>query len=226
MMSVELLSFIQLSRQDSVSGRVFFQPCSQQIWGGDSIVLNGVSGSGKSVFLRTLALLETPSSGEIYYQQRLVNSKNVSHYRSEVAYLRQHPELIKGSVEENIRLPWSFRANQQKAFDRAQLENYLSALNLPSSFLQQESANLSGGERQLCSLLRTLMLNPRLLLLDEPTSALDTVAVGRVEALLSSWLNSERAMVWVSHDEAQKQRMAKKCWLMQNGNLSFQEATS
>ena len=221
-MSREIIAFKRLSRRDEVSGRVFFRPCSHQVMVGDKILLDGVSGSGKSVFIRALAFLDQSQEGDIYFHQEKVTSKNVIHYRSQVAYVRQHPVVVLGTVEDNIRLPWRLKLHQNKIFEQKLLQDYLDILEKPSQFLQQDSRSLSGGEQQLCCLLRVLMLKPEVLLLDEPTSALDAHAVTQVELLLNQWFTPEKAWLWISHDEEQKQRIAQQHWRIHDGQLSFE----
>ncbi|NOL50316.1 ABC transporter ATP-binding protein [Pelistega europaea] len=216
-----LIEFKNLSRQDKDTGRIFFHPCSHYINTGDRILLNGVSGAGKSVFMRALALLDQSQQGEIYFESERVTAKNASYYRSQVAYVRQQAVVVSGTVEDNIRLPWILKQHQGKVFDKTLLAHYLDILAKPMSFLEQDSADLSGGEQQLCCLLRVLMLKPRVLLLDEPTSALDTQAVQRVETLLQGWFDNDKAWVWISHDEEQKQRVAHKYWNIHDGEVEF-----
>lgn len=220
-----LLTFNHLSRQDKETGRVFFQPCSYYIDAGDRILLDGVSGAGKSVFLRALALLDKPEQGEIFFHAKPVTAKNASQYRSKVAYVRQQAVVVSGSVEDNIRLPWTLKQHRHKPFNQNLLAEYLDILGKTTQFLAQDSTSLSGGEQQLCCLLRILMLEPEILLLDEPTSALDHQAVERVEILLNRWFSSNKAWVWISHDEQQKQRVAKKHWRIHEGKLFFEEGS-
>lgn len=199
----------------------FFHPCSHQIMAGDRILLDGVSGAGKSVFMRALAFLDQCQEGEIYFHQEKVNAKNVIYYRSQVAYVRQHPVMIAGSVEDNIRLAWQLKLHRDKEFNLHLLQNYLDILEKPSHFLQQDSRSLSGGEQQLCCLLRVLMLQPEVLLLDEPTSALDSRAVSQVELLLNQWFSQDKAWLWISHDEEQKKRIAHQYWRIHDGQMTF-----
>lgn len=216
-----LIEFKQLSRQDKGSGRVFFHPCSHHVDMGDRILLDGVSGAGKSVFMRALALLDQAQQGEIYFKSQKVTAKNAAYYRSQVAYVRQQAVVVSGTVEDNIRLPWTLKQHQSKPFNQELLKKYLNILDKTEAFLAQDSSALSGGEQQLCCLLRVLMLNPTVLLLDEPTSALDVQAVERVEALLQAWFSQEKAWIWISHDEQQKQRVANKYWRIHDGEVVF-----
>ncbi|WP_159990395.1 ABC transporter ATP-binding protein [Pelistega ratti] len=215
-----LVRFEGLSRYDTLSGRVFFKSFSQAIYPNDRILLDGASGAGKSVFLRTLAFLDQMQEGVIYFKNEAITPKNVTYYRSQVAYVHQQAILFEGTVEENIHLPWQLKIHQGKVFDQSLLMTYLSCLEKPADFLKKSSKTLSGGEQQICHLLRTLMLNPSVLLLDEPTSALDAEAVILVENLLNHWCHQDKAWVWVSHDQGQKQRVGQQQWRIDQATIT------
>ena len=90
------------------------------------------------------------------------------------------------------------------------------------SFLGKNAADLSGGEAQVASLIRSLQLNPEVLLLDEPTAALDPTSSRDVEALINAWFAADnaRAYIWVSHDLEQARRMSEIHLQMSAGVLS------
>lgn len=216
-----LLSAQQLSRINPLRQQELLKPVDIQVEQGARIVLSGHSGSGKSVLLRCLALIEPPSSGQIYFKQQLISTDNIRTYRSQVSYVRQNPVLIEGTVMDNIRLPFSLNLHQGKAFDDSLLAEYLSYFDKSLDFVQQPSSVLSGGERQITCFLRILMLSPSVLLLDEPTAALDPESVFGFEQLVSAWLQAqpERAYIWISHDPQQAERMATQHWQMYAGQL-------
>ncbi|MDG6895550.1 hypothetical protein A6A20_07925 [Volucribacter amazonae] len=194
---------------------------------GDRIGLHGLSGSGKSVLLRTLALLNCPSSGEIYWQGQPISKlsgKAVQQYRTQVAYVQQQANLVNGTVEDNLRLPYQLAAHSQQQADPQQWRQMLQHIERKEDFLRKDSENLSGGERQLVCLMRILQLAPQVLLLDEPTSALDPESTQQVEQLIRHWLqnNPQRAYIWISHSPEQLQRIASQQWKMQAGELSFE----
>ena len=91
-----------------------------------------------------------------------------------------------------------------------------------AAFLEKKVADLSGGEIQIAALVRALQLDPAILLLDEPTAALDGPTATAVEQLIDRWLaqSAERAMIWVSHNEAQAQRVGRTAIRMEAGRLT------
>ena len=216
-----LIQLEQLSKTDPVRGHVLVHPSDAFVNAGDRIVLSGSSGSGKSVFLRCLAQIEPLSTGRISFKGELIRPSNVRKYRTQVNYVRQNPILIDGTVLDNIRLGFGLELNQDKSFDENLLHHYLDYFNKPEGFIHQNGAVLSGGERQIVSFLRNLMLMPTVLLLDEPTAALDPDSVQGYERLIDDWLQADpqRAYIWISHDPQQAERMANLHWRLQAGHL-------
>jgi len=96
-----------------------------------------------------------------------------------------------------------------RLFPLAEAERWLAALNRPD-FLSLSVTTLSGSEGQLLALVRALLLSPSVLLLDEATASLDPDATRAAKAVLNGWCRAvpDRALVWVSHDPAQRARVA------------------
>jgi len=196
------------------------QPTDFRLRSADRVSITGASGSGKSVFLRTLALLEAPTSGEVLWKNQPVDALHIPAYRSRVSYLAQRPALMEGSVEDNLRFPYSLKVFQHLVFNREAVQTLLGHAGKTTDFLAKNAGDLSGGESQIVALIRTLQLGPEVLLLDEPTAALDPTSAGEVEALISAWSSaSARAYIWVTHDLAQAQRMSDRRLHMDTGVL-------
>ena len=111
---------------------------------------------------------------------------------------------------------------EHRKFDRRRAAELLSALGRDAAFLEKKVADLSGGEIQITALVRALQLDPTVLLLDEPTAALDGPTATAVEQLIDRWLteSGQRAMIWVSHNEAQAQRVGRTAIRMEAGRLT------
>jgi putative ABC transport system ATP-binding protein len=189
---------------------------------GDRLAILGTTGAGKTVLLRALALLDSLDAGSIHWQGRAVRGDVVPAYRTQVVYLHQRPALWDGSVEDNLRHPFTLKAHRGKRFDRERTVELLEGLGRSGAFLARSSRDLSGGEAQLVALLRAVQLDPAVLLLDEPTAALDTATAQAVEVLLDRWFaagRGGRALVWVSHDLDQASRVASRRLHMRSGRL-------
>ena len=143
-------------------------------------------------------------------------------FRRHVMYVHQRPALREGTVEENLRIPFTLQGHRQRQFDTARIEALLAGLGRDRLFLAKQQRDLSGGEAQLTGLLRGLQLDPQVLLLDEPTAALDRQATAAVEKLVAGWLDEDpggRATVWVSHDPEQSRRVARRLLHIADGRL-------
>ena len=217
-----LLEARAIGRQATRSEQWLIRDINLSIHAGQRLAIIGPTGSGKSVLLRGLCLLDPLNAGSILWNKRIVQHSNVPEFRSLVMYLRQRPAALEGSVEETLRFPFSLKAHRNKQFDTNRIFKLLESLGRDESFLRKQYSTLSGGESQIVALLRAIQLEPEILLLDEPTSALDPDAAALVERLVSLWMQElpdTRATVWVSHDEAQTERVADSVFRIDRGLL-------
>ncbi len=218
-----------LDKEPSIHDRTLISGASGTLLSGQVTVLTGASGSGKSVLLRVLAGLLPMNSGTV----RLSNdtSSNVYHdihktapvlWRKQVALLAQHPQLLDGSVLENLQMPYQLHAHQSQTFNIDWHVAQLQHLDRSADFLQQDAKHLSGGERQLVNTLRLLQFNPQVLLLDEPTAALDMGTSAQLVNLIINWLHvdAQRTLLWVTHDTKDIMPLANRHWHMQAGVLT------
>lgn len=222
MTDTPLIETRALTRIDERRQVVLLQPTDYTLNAGDRVSITGSSGSGKSVFLRALALLDAPTCGQILWNGQPISNAQIPHYRSHISYLSQRPALIEGTVQDNLRFPYSLKTSRTRNFDLATVTTLLGHAGKAPDFLSKIAADLSGGEAQVVSLIRTLQLNPEVLLLDEPTAALDPTSSREVEALIDAWFagDNARACIWVSHDLDQAQRMSTLHLHMSAGVLS------
>lgn len=217
-----LLEAQQLCRT-LADGRRLLNDVSLAIHPGEQLAIVGPTGSGKTVLLRALALLDPLDSGQICWHAAPVQASEIPHYRSRVMYLPQRPALADARVETLLKVPFALHAHRNAHFDRARIVGYLEALDRDDSFLEKPQRALSGGEAQIVSLLRSLQLNPEILLLDEPTAALDTAAMRAVETLIRTWFDEaadRRAILWVSHNAAQVERVAERVLHLERGRVA------
>ena len=188
---------------------------------GERIALTGASGSGKTVLLRALALLDPIDSGTVQWNGADIDDADVPRFRSRVMYLHQQPAAREGTVESVLKEPFQLQIHQERAFFRQQIVGWLDQLGKSKSFLNQSHVDLSGGESQIVALLRAMQLNPNVLLLDEPTSALDAETTHKVESLLVDWVRTtdDRAFLWITHDVQQAERISNRAIRIVDGRL-------
>lgn len=196
---------------------------SVSIFPGDRISLEGSSGSGKSLFLRSISLLEIIDTGLILWEAKPILPTEIPLYRSHVIYLHQQASLGEATVEECLRQVFSLKIHRKKEFPLSLIKTYLEEIGFSESFLQKNVTQLSGGEAQVTALLRAIQLKPQILLLDEPTAALDDTKTTVVETIVDLWLkeaSGARAYIWVTHNKSQANRVSNKTWIMEHGSLS------
>lgn len=169
---------------------------------GEKIVVIGPSGSGKSTFLRCLNLLEVPTSGEIWFDGQLITNPktNINKVREHMGMVFQNFNLFNNlTIMENITLaPTKLKLmSREEACENAL--QLLKRVNL-SEKADVYPSQLSGGQRQRIAIVRSLAMNPRVMLFDEPTSALDPEMVGEVLAVMKDLAESGMTMVVVTHE--------------------------
>jgi putative ABC transport system ATP-binding protein len=200
---------------------MLLQNVSFTIQPGDFIHLHGPSGSGKSTLLRLLNRLEEPTSGEIRFRGKPLESYPPPELRRAIGYIQQTPTLVEGDVRKNLLLPFSFKVNRHLVVPGSdELESMLGEFLLTGVRLSDPAQTLSGGQRQRLCILRSILLSPELLLLDEPVSALDADSREAVERTVEH-LNLERglALVLVSHQGFSTQRARPEVFTLSNGVL-------
>lgn len=224
----DMLAATDLQRRDARSGVTLLQPATLAVGAGDRIALTGPSGAGKSVLLRALALLDPVDGGQVTWQGQAIRMNAVPAYRCHVAYVRQRPALLPGTVEDNLQMPYHLHARRHSpGFDRDAAIALLAGAERDAGFLDKNAADLSGGEAQIAALVRTLQTRPTVLLLDEPTAALDPASARAVESLLQHWFAQapdRHAWIWVTHDPAQAGRIGHRQWRMAAGHLDTEPA--
>lgn len=194
---------------------------------GQKVALVGRSGSGKSVLLQALADLLALDSA---ITDRIMLNKNGKltplsqipppDYRSAVALFHQTPSLSDGTVLDNLTAPFGFKYHQNKKFDKSWHLQKLATLGKHDNFINQSIHELSGGERQIVSFLRTLQFNPTVALFDETTSALDDETALLLMRLVLDWHDDTKALIWVTHTPNEQQALGADLWRMENGVLA------
>lgn len=204
-----LLEFKDLRRYfEGEQGRFVME--SGVLEAGGILVLKGPSGVGKSTLLKTLARLVQPQGGQTWLQGREWFSFAPAEWRGLVQYVPQKPVVFSGTVEDNLRLPFTLKMHQVKeSIDFGQIRGLLQQLDVPAHLLGQSAATLSGGEAARMALARAILLAPQILLLDEPTAYLDGENRTRVMELIGRWAaaHESRGVIMVSHNDEDLERL-------------------
>ena len=183
----------------------------------DIVVIIGPSGSGKSTFLRVINELEKPNKGQIIFEGKAVT--NIDEYRKKVGMVFQHFNLFPHlTVLDNLILaPVKLKIkNKEDAIIEAR--KLLKDVGL-SDKENTYPSNLSGGQKQRIAIIRTLMMDPKIILFDEPTSALDPEMVEEVLELMKKLAKDGMTMIVVSHEMKFAREVATKMIFMVDGKI-------
>ena len=201
-----------------------FGKLDEHIEKGEKVVVIGPSGSGKSTFLRCLNLLETPTKGEIYIDDELINSPkaDVNKIREKMGMVFQQFNLFPHlTIMDNIILaPMKVKKiSRQEATDKAkELLKKVGLLDKADSY----PAQLSGGQQQRIAIARALAMDPEIMLFDEPTSALDPEMVGEVLGVMKDLADAGMTMVVVTHEMGFAREVASRVLFMDQGIIMEQ----
>ena len=188
---------------------------------GEKVVVIGPSGSGKSTFLRCLNLLETPTEGQIWFEDQCITDKktDINQVRRHMGMVFQHFNLFNNkTVLGNITLaPVQLKImSKEQAKERAlQLLDRIGLKDKADAYPSQ----LSGGQKQRIDIVRSLAMDPKVMLFDEPTSALDPEMVGEVLDLMKELADTGMTMVVVTHEMGFAREVGTRVVFMNEGKI-------
>ena len=188
---------------------------------GEKVVIVGPSGSGKSTFLRCLNLLEQPTDGTITFDGQEITAPgvDVNKIRRRMGMVFQHFNLFANlTVKENIMLAPVQLKLKTKAEAEAEAMRLLKLVNLEKK-ADSYPSQLSGGQKQRIAIVRSLAMDPEVMLFDEPTSALDPEMVGEVLELMKKLADDGMTMVVVTHEMGFAREVATRVVFMDGGYI-------
>ncbi len=188
---------------------------------GEVVVIIGPSGSGKSTYLRSLNLLELPTSGTIIFEGTDITDPktNINLHRQKMGMVFQqfnlfpHMTVLKNLTIAPMKL---LKMDKQTADNKAlALLNRVGLADRADAYPSQ----LSGGQKQRVAIVRALMMNPDVMLFDEPTSALDPEMVGEVLDVMKELAKEGMTMVVVTHEMGFAREVADRVIFMSDGKI-------
>ncbi len=191
---------------------------------GEKVVIVGPSGSGKSTLIRCVNLLTTPSSGEIIFNNENINSGNIRKARQKIGMVFQQFNLFSNlTVLENITLaPVDSKLLSKSEAEKVAMD-LLKKVGL-ESVKDLYPKNLSGGQQQRVAIVRSLAMNPDLMLFDEPTSALDPEMVKEVLNVMENLAQSGMTMIIVTHEMKFARKIGSRILFINEGKI-LEDAT-
>lgn len=191
---------------------------------GNVISIIGPSGSGKSTLLRCINMLEVPSKGNIIFDGEDITDKkaNLSKIRQKMGMVFQQFNLFPHlTVLENITLAPIKLKIMSKEVAEKKAETLLKDIGLIDK-KDNYPEELSGGQKQRVAIIRTLIMDPEVILFDEPTSALDPEMVKEVQDLIKSLTNKNIIIIIVSHEMNFIKTIANRVLFLEKGKLKFE----
>lgn len=192
------------------------------IYQGEVVSIIGSSGSGKSTLLRCLNLLEYPTSGNIYFEEKDIISRktNIDLIRKEIGMVFQSFNLFENmNVLDNCTIAQIKVLKKTKAEAEEIAKGYLNQVGL-SNFIHSDTRSLSGGQKQRVAIARALCMQPKVILFDEPTSALDPEMVGEVLDVIKSLKSLGMTLVIVTHEMAFAKEISDRVVFMDDGIIA------
>jgi len=191
---------------------------------GELIALTGSNGSGKSTFLKLAARVLSPTSGDVFFENRSLRDWRPKEYARNVAYLPQEPDttfamraidvVVSGRAPYLTRFGWEGSSDYAAAAEALEM---CDAGHLSDRFLDE----MSGGERKRIFLARALVRRPQLVLLDEPLASLDLAHVQHFSTLMRQVVERTRAtVIFAAHDLNWAAAYSDRVLVMKNGALA------
>ena len=189
---------------------------------GEVISIIGSSGSGKSTFLRSINLLETPTGGQIFYRGKNVLDENydLTHYREKLGMVFQSFNLFENlNVLENTIVAQTTVLKKERSEAEKIAKENLNKVGMGEQYWQAKPKQLSGGQKQRVAIARALSMNPDAILFDEPTSALDPEMVGDVLNVMKDLAQQGMTMLIVTHEMGFARQVANRVIFTADGEF-------
>jgi ABC-type multidrug transport system ATPase subunit len=207
----------------SISNNEIIKNLSLSIRNNGINCLLGPNGSGKSMLVKTIALLFQPQSGEILWNAANIpllstNKKEIIQYRRQVSYMWQEPIFLNDSTYKNLELPLIYRGVERE-IRISKIKTLAKEIGI-TKLLDSIPRNLSTGQKQKISFLRSILSEPKILILDEPTSSLDPTNIKWFENYIKAYQQKSKSLIiWVTHDIFQAQRISQQVFIMNDGSI-------
>ncbi|MFC1872931.1 ABC transporter ATP-binding protein [Chloroflexota bacterium] len=185
---------------------------------GEIFALIGPSGAGKTTLLRLIDLIDSPSSGEIYFDGRNIAVSDRLAIRRRIAFVLQKPAVFNTTVYNNLAIGLKWRG-LSRSYIHQQVGIILEMVGM-TEYHNRNARSLSGGEAQRVAIGRALAVKPEVLLLDEPTANLDPRSATAIEKLLANIIEQRATTIIMStHDMGQGQRLADRIAVLVDGTI-------
>ena len=201
-------------------GRTILKDINVPISEGEAFTLIGPTGSGKTTLIRMLDLLESPTSGSVYFDGvDVTHNKHAQlEARRRMSYVQQKPIVFAMNVYDSVSCGLKWRREKANLI-KQKVNNVLELVGM-SDYRNRNAKTLSGGETQRIAIARALVTEPEILFLDEPTANLDPISTSKVEQIIYDVIREKKvAVVMATHDMIQGQQLATRIGVLLDGEL-------
>ena len=189
------------------------------------VVLCGPSGGGKSTLLRTINGLEKINGGEIYYRGQLVNHKTIKEVRSHIGMVFQSFNLFENlTVRDNLIIAPTKLQKKSKEETIKKAQEYLDSFGIGDK-MDSYPHQLSGGQKQRVAIVRSMMMEPDVMLFDEPTSALDPEMIKEVLDSIRRLAKMGMTMIIVTHEIGFAREVASRMLFLEKAKIRVDAPT-
>ncbi len=207
-------------------GSTVFENIDLDISKKDLVIIKGESGAGKSTFLKLFNRFCSTYEGKLLFHKKDIREYGIERIRSSMIYLPQLPFMINGTVKDNLSFPFTFQSHKGKAFNSQKAGEWLEYFQLDIPF-ERDALQLSIGQKQRIALIRSILLEPEVLLLDEPGSALDSNNKKLIEQKIESLIDSAGiTVIMATHSEVNFSDSQARFMSLDNGTLTGKKAGS
>ena len=201
------------------NGKLVLRDINLSVSKGETVAIIGPSGSGKSTLLRCINLLETPTQGSVFIDDRPVTNSNIIEVRKKVSMVFQHFHLFNTmTVLDNITYAPIQVLKLSKTRAQANALELLKIMGL-SNKASSYPHSLSGGQKQRVAIVRSLAMNPEAILFDEPTSALDPEMVKEVLTAITSLAHTGITILINTHEMNFAREVADRIVFLDHGEI-------
>ncbi len=223
---VSLSSKLNTKANSNLPGHTILQDISFEIFAGKRIGIVGATGAGKTFLLRLLNRLSEPTSGKIYFENRDYTQIPVLQLRQQIVLVPQESKLLGMTVKDALSYPLILRGLPKQEIQQ-RVSMWVEQLQIPDDWLGRSELQLSAGQKQLVAIARSLLTQPKILLLDEPTSALDIGTAERLLQILSQLSETQNTtVIMVNHQLDLVKNFANRILHLSQGRLVSNSAVA